>query len=78
MTRKELSKRDQQTLQQYLDAVRDTEVKLTKAQKWIDTPLPQVDASNLKLDAEPSEARLYFETMYELIYLAFLSDSSTR
>src|SRR6185437_531401 len=33
-----LSKRDQQTLKQYLDAVRDTEVKLAKAQKWIDTP----------------------------------------
>jgi hypothetical protein len=73
---KKLSKRDQGTLQQYLDAVRDTEVKLTKAQKWIDTPLPKVDASNLKLDAEPSEAKLYFETMFELIYLAFLSDST--
>ena len=56
--------------------VRDTEVKLTKAQKWIDTPLPNVDASNLNLDAEPAEAKLYFETMYELIYLAFLSDST--
>lgn len=73
---KKISKRDQQTLQQYLDAVRDTEVKLVKAQKWIDTPLPTVDASQLHLDAEPSEARLYFETMYELIYLAFLSDST--
>lgn len=73
---KKLSKRDQGTLQQYLDAVRDTEVKLTKAQKWIDTPLPKVDASHLKLDASPNEARLYFETMYELIYLAFLSDST--
>lgn len=73
---KELSKHDQQTLQQYLDAVRDTEVKLTKAQKWIDTPFPVVDTSNLTLDAEPKEARLYFKTMYELIYLAFLSDST--
>ena len=73
---KQLSKIDQQTLQQYLDAVRDTEVKMVKAQNWIDAPLPKVDASNLKLDAEPSQARLYFETMYELIYLAFLSDST--
>ncbi|HND50972.1 MAG TPA: DUF1552 domain-containing protein [Pirellulaceae bacterium] len=71
-----LSKHDQQTLKQYLDAVRDTEVKLAKAQKWIDTPIPQVDTSNLHLDAEPKEARLYFKTMYELIYLAFLSDST--
>ena len=73
---RKLSKHDQQTLKQYLDAVRDTEVKLAKAQKWIDTPIPKVDARNLKLDADPKEARLYFQTMYELIYLAFLSDST--
>ncbi|MCH7987535.1 MAG: DUF1552 domain-containing protein [Planctomycetes bacterium] len=71
-----LSKHDRQTLQQYLDAVRDTEVKLAKAQKWIDTPFPKVDTKNLKLDAGPKEARLYFQTMYELIYLSFLSDST--
>ncbi|MEE2642660.1 MAG: DUF1552 domain-containing protein [Planctomycetota bacterium] len=73
---KKLSKRDQETLQQYLDAVRDTEIKLAKAQKWIDAPLPKVDSSRLNLDADPAEAKLYFETMYELIYLAFLSDST--
>ncbi len=71
-----LSDHDRQTLQQYLDAVRDTEVKLARAQKWIDAPVPKVDASNLDLDAGPEDARSYFETMYELIYLAFLSDST--
>ncbi len=71
-----LSQHDQKTLEQYLDAVRDTEVKLAKAQKWLDTPIPKVDTSNLHMDAEPKEARLYFQTMYELIYLAFLSDST--
>ena len=71
-----LSNQDQRTLKQYLDAVRDTEVKLAKAQKWIDTPVPAVDTSNLHLEATPEEARLYFQTMYELIYLAFLSDST--
>lgn len=71
-----LSGRDQETLKQYLDAVRDTELKLAKAQRWIETPIPQVDTRNLHLDAEPKEARLYFQTMYELIYLAFLSDST--
>lgn len=73
---KSLSKQDQQTLKQYLDAVRDTEVKLEKAQKWIDTPVPAIDSSKLHLEATPQEARLYFQTMYELVYLAFLSDST--
>ena len=71
-----LSTHDQETLRQYLDAVRDTEIKLSKAQRWIDTPVPTVDTQNLHLDAEPREARLYFQTMYELIYLSFLSDST--
>jgi hypothetical protein len=74
--KRQLSNRDQETLEHYLDAVRDTEVKLAKAQKWIDAPVPSVDTSRLHLDAEPKEARLYFQTMYELIYLAFLSDST--
>jgi len=73
---RELSSKDRETLKQYLDAVRDTELKLAKAQKWIDTPVPKVDTRNLHLNAEPREARLFFQTMYELIYLAFLSDST--
>lgn len=73
---RQLSANDQQTLQQYLDAVRDTELKLAKAQKWIDTPIPEVDTRNLHLEVDPTEARLYFQTMYELIYLSFLSDST--
>ncbi len=73
---KSLSRQDRHTLQQYLHAVRDTEVKLVKAQQWIDTPIPTVDTRHLHLEATPAEARLYFQTMYELIYLAFLSDST--
>lgn len=73
---KSLSNRDRHTFRQYLDAVRDTEIKLVRAQKWIDTPVPTVDTRNLHLEATPAEARLYFQTMYELIYLAFLSDST--
>ena len=73
---RKLSKHDQQTLQQYLDSVRDTEVKLVKAQKWIDTPVAKVDASHLNLTAEPKDARAYLQSIYGLTYLAFLSDST--
>ena len=73
---RKLSKKDQDTLQQYLDSVRDTEVKLSKAEQWLDAPIPEVDSSGLHLEAGPSEAKQYFQTMYDLIYLAFLSDST--
>ncbi len=73
---RKLSKRDQDTLQQYLDSVRETEVKLTKARHWLDPPLPDIESSNLHLESGPAEAKQYFQTMYDLIYLAFLSDST--
>ena len=73
---RKLSTADRRQLQQYMDAVRDTEVKLERAQKWVNTPIPEVDTQYLVLDAGPEEARLYFQTMYELIYLSFLSDST--
>lgn len=73
---RKLSTHDRDTLQQYLDSVRDTEVKLSKAEQWLDAPIPEVDSSGLHLEAGPSEARQYFKTMYDLIYLAFLSDST--
>ena len=75
MNRK-LSKHDQQTLQQYLDSVRDTETKLVKAQKWINTPVPHIKADHLNLDSDPNDPRSYIQAIYGLTYLAFLSDST--
>jgi len=73
---RKLSSGDKETLQQYLDSVRDTEVKLAKARRWLDKPLPEVESSHLHLESGPADARQYFQTMYDLIYLAFLSDST--
>jgi hypothetical protein len=73
---KRLSSHDRQTLEQYLDAVRDTEIKLLKAEQWIDAPLPKVDSGHLNLDVTVRDSRAYIQTIYELIYLAFLSDST--
>ena len=71
-----LSKRDQETLQQYLQSVRDTELKVEKAKRWMNIPLPTVDVDHLKLDITPEDPREYLQTMFELIYLAFQTDST--
>lgn len=71
-----LSGHDRETLQQYLDAVRDTEVKLLKAEEWIDAALPEVDVGHLNLEVTVRDSRAYIQTIYELIHLAFLSDST--
>ncbi|MDB4742981.1 DUF1552 domain-containing protein [Planctomicrobium sp.] len=74
--RKKLSKTDQKTLDEYLQSVRDTEIKVEKSKRWMSIPLPQVDVDHLKLDITPSDPREYLETMFELIYLAFKTDST--
>ena len=74
--RKRLSAHDQKSLDEYLDSVREAEIKVEKAKRWINTPLPTVDADHLNLELTPDEPRLYLQTMFELIYLAFKTDST--
>lgn len=74
--RQTLSANDQHTLDEYLQSVRDTEIKVEKAKRWIDIPLPTVDVDHLKLDITPQDPRDYLQTMFELIYLAFKTDST--
>ena len=71
-----LSRRDQETLAEYLQSVRDTEVKVEKAKRWLNIPLPRVDVDHLKLDITPDDPRTYLRTMYDLIYLAFKTDTT--
>ncbi len=74
--RKTLSTGDQKSLDEYLQSVRDTEIKVEKAKRWFNIPLPTVDVDHLKLDITPEDPRIYLQTMFELIYLAFKTDST--
>lgn len=74
--RKSLSAEDQRSLDEYLDSVRQTEIKVEKAKHWLDVPLPAVDGNNLNLKLTTDEPREYLQTMFELIYLAFKTDST--
>ncbi len=71
-----LSTNDQHALDEYLQSVRDTEIKVEKAKRWFNIPLPTVSADHLKLDITPEDPRIYLQTMFELIYLAFKTDST--
>ena len=74
--RKSLSRRDRRSLDEYLESVRAAERKVEKAKKWIDAPLPKIDAGRLNLEVGTEEPRQYLQTMFELIYLAFKTDST--
>ena len=74
--RQRLSSHDQISLDEYLESVREAEIKVEKAKRWINTPLPIVGSDHLQLDVTPDDPRLYVQTMFELIYLAFKTDST--
>ncbi|MDX1928438.1 MAG: DUF1552 domain-containing protein [Pirellulaceae bacterium] len=71
-----LSTYDQRSLDEYLQSVRETEIKVEKAKRWFNIPLPTVNVDHLKLDITPDDPRTYLQTMFELIYLAFKTDST--
>lgn len=74
--RKSLSKSDQHRLDEYLDSVRQAEVNAEKAKHWLNAPLPNVEGHQLDLELTTDEPRAYLRTMFELIYLAFKTDST--
>lgn len=69
-----LSARDQRTLDEYLESVRETERKIEKAKRWARLPLPEVAADHLDLEITPEDPRAYLQTMFELLVLAFQTD----
>jgi hypothetical protein len=74
--RNKLSTHDRESLDEYLESVRDTERKVEKAKRWVDIPLPKVEGEALKLEVTPDDSRDYLQTMYGLIHLAFQTDST--
>ncbi|MGB0580110.1 MAG: DUF1552 domain-containing protein [Limisphaerales bacterium] len=73
---RDLSSHDQATLNDYLASVRETEFRVEKARRWLSIPRPTVNGSALNLEVTPDLPRDYLRTMFDLIYLAFQTDST--
>ena len=73
---RKLGKEDQRKLEEYLDSVRAVERRADRAQAWLDVPKPKVDPNTLKLNATPDEPIGYLHTMFDLMALAFQTDST--
>ncbi len=76
--RQTLSASDRENLDEYLDSVRQAEIKVEKAKRWLNAPLPTIalDSNPLNLELTTDEPREYLQTMFDLIYLAFKTDST--
>ena len=71
-----LGKQDQHKFDEYLDSVRQIEQRVERSQAWLDVPKPKVDASGLHLEADDNAPRDLIRTMYDLLFLAFQTDST--
>jgi hypothetical protein len=74
-----LGGQDSDRLEQYLTSVREIEIRTQRADNWLDRPRPNVDkkiASNLDRDIPLEQLGEYLRTMYDLIILAFQTDST--
>lgn len=76
---KRLGQADRQKLGDYLQSVRETELRVQRLVDWVDVPLPEVDRSGLQLESQPGNAHdrpMWLDVMLELTYLAFVTDAT--
>ncbi len=74
--RRRLGRLDQQKLDEYMASVRQIEQRVERSERWLDVPKPEVAATGLHLDADDTTPRELIRTMYDLLYLAFHTDST--
>ena len=71
-----LGKEDQGKVDEYLDSIRALEQRVERTSKWTHQPLPEVDTKGLNLEVSHKDPEEYIRCMYDLIYLAFQTDST--
>lgn len=71
-----LGANDRKKMDEYLSSVREVERMTERAKRWQNTPKPEVSAAGLDLEANTTSPREYLTVMYELMALAFQTDST--
>lgn len=73
---RKLGRQDQEKMDEYLESVRSIEKRVERTSQWTHEPLPVMDTKGLNLDVAYKEPKEYIRCMYDLIYLAFVTDST--
>ncbi|MEZ5364440.1 MAG: DUF1552 domain-containing protein [Bryobacterales bacterium] len=72
---KNLGKSDRERMDQYMTSLNEVEERLIASERWIDIPIKEQDYSHLDLEAtSEGEPHEYYQTMFDLIALAFDAD----
>jgi hypothetical protein len=70
---------DKGRLDHYLTSVREAEIRTRRADVWLDTPMPKIsdaDRQRTNRDIAPTKAGDYFRTVYDMMVLAFQTDTT--
>lgn len=71
-----LGTEDQGKMEEYLDSIRSLEQRVERTSEWTHKPLPDIDTKGLNLEVSHADPQEYIRCMYDLTYLAFLTDST--
>ena len=74
--KRKIGKTDQSKMEEYLDSLRALEKRVERTSEWTHQPLPSVDTKGLNLEVSHKDPEEYTRCMYDLLYLAFLTDST--
>ncbi len=77
--RRKLGSQDREKLDEYLASVSQIEERVSRSQRWLEIPRPELrdeERDILHLDADDKAPLHFIRTMYDLIYLAFRTDST--
>ena len=71
-----LGHEDQGKVEEYLESIRALEQRVERTSKWTHKPLPEINTKGLNLDASHKDPKEYIRCMYDLVYLAFKTDTT--
>jgi hypothetical protein len=74
-----LGAQDRNKFDEYLSSIRQIEERVHNSQRWLEIPRPELRDEELKmlnLDSNENAPVAFIRTMYDLIYLAFCTDST--
>jgi len=71
-----LGHEDQGKVEEYLDSIRSLEKRVERTSEWTHQALPEVDTKGLNLEVSHKDPEEYIRCMYDLVYLAFQTDST--
>jgi hypothetical protein len=71
-----LGREDRTAMDEYLESVRAIEQRVERANQWTQKPLPQVDTKDVNHDSSPLQPKEYIRCFYDLVFMAFQTDST--